>query len=53
MAGRHHVLSDFAGGFGGAAGLLNAAVAVADFFDAFGFLGSRPLRFWPLAIALS
>ena len=50
---RHHVLSDFAGGFGGGVGLLNTAAAVAGFFAAFGFLGSRPLRFWPLAIALS
>lgn len=48
-----YALSDFASGFGGGAGLLNTDAAVTGFFAALGFLGSRPLRFWPLAIAVS
>jgi hypothetical protein len=44
----------FAAGLAGGAGLTNDTfVAGAAFFSAFGFFGSRPLRFWPLAMLAS
>jgi hypothetical protein len=48
----NHFLLDFGSGFAGGGRLNIDSGAAIGFLEALGFLGSRPLRFWPLAISL-
>ena len=48
----NHLLLDFGSGFVGGGRLNMDSGAAIGFLGDLGFLGSRPLRFWPLAISL-